>query len=92
MRSSLLAMIWMLALAGQAAHAQYYGGPPPPMFVPPFPQYGPPPGMPSGYPPQGMGPMRCATPAGLCMIPGGMPGGPCTCGTAYGPVHGQIVR
>lgn len=91
MRRPVLLAGLVLLVAGQA-HAQYYGGPPPPMFVPPFPQYGPPSGMASGYPPQGIAPMRCATSAGLCIIPGGMPGAPCTCATPYGPVPGQVIR
>ena len=91
MRLTLLVASVVLVSIHQA-HAQYYGGLPPPMFVPPYRQYGPPPGMASGYPPMGMPPMRCVTPAGVCLIPGGMPGGPCTCGTPVGPVHGQIWR
>lgn len=88
----------VLSTATEPVAAQYYGGPPPPVFVPPFPQYGPagPPGYPGpsyrGPPPGGGGMgMRCATPYGMCFAGGGPIGAPCSCQSPAGLVPGQLV-
>jgi len=72
------------ALAG--AHAQVFIPPQPPMYQPQLSPYG------YSQPQYQRTGSRCATPAGICVLPGvGLIGQGCYCNTPTGPFGGQII-
>ena len=83
-----LIAICTTSIAGSlVAEAQVFIPPQPPMYQPQFSPYGY--SQPPQYPRTGG---RCATQAGICMLPGVGPiGQGCFCNTPMGPFGGQII-